>query len=116
MENLENSLVHGPEAEGRYSERENINGVDIEISWNDNFDRYGINFPQIKPDNIFLKRVGVRGSGILLTADSEIAKEVFALAAKKAQESPNPAPEEVWLAVWEYCKAFPHPAPRKIAA
>ncbi len=96
--------------------RENINGIEIEFVWNNDLGRYAISFPQIGPDSEALAQAGVRGQKILLSEHPELAKEVFDFAVSAAKTIPNAKAEDVWRAVWEYCKAPPRGHERNKAA
>lgn len=85
--------------------RETVNGIEIEFLWDDYHERYALSFPQIEADNEVLQEIGVDGQKILLSLNPDTAKKVFDFAVLVAQTVRDAKPEDVWLKVWEFCKA-----------
>jgi hypothetical protein len=73
----------------KYEEQTNVNGIDIDVHWDNGYRDFVIYFPQIDLSHAWEKEKNVSDQVLRLTRKPEVAKQVFDFAVKKAGEVKN---------------------------
>lgn len=89
----------------KYQESKTVNGVEMKIAWDEQYDNYSIYFPQIKIGEEAANN-GIYDQVVVLSNNADAAKQAFALAAQLAES--NASLYEIYQKVDELSGELPH--------